>query len=107
MANPIKLKCTVSSIINQDDTVFTIILKPSRRLPNFQSRQFLHLAFDTYDPTGGFWPPVCVFSMASLPLDPEITFDELVAEMVRENLKSAECDELIKPHSHQTMDYHQ
>ncbi|MCB0639305.1 MAG: GDP-mannose 4,6-dehydratase [Lewinella sp.] len=34
---------------------------------------------------------------------PKISFDELVAEMVREDLKSAERDELIKKH----MDYHE
>jgi ferredoxin-NADP reductase len=73
MANPLKIKCTVSSIINHDDTVSTIILKPSRRLPNFQPGQFLHLALDAYDPTGGFWPESRVFSIASLPSDPEIT----------------------------------
>jgi len=53
MANPLKIKCTVSSIINHNDTVSTITLKPSRRLPNFQPGQFLHLALDAYDPTGG------------------------------------------------------
>jgi GDPmannose 4,6-dehydratase len=36
---------------------------------------------------------------------PRITFDELVAEMVREDLKSAERDELIKHHGYKTMDY--
>lgn len=36
---------------------------------------------------------------------PKTTFDELVAEMVREDLKSAERDELIKKHGYQTMDY--
>ncbi|MFZ4539936.1 GDP-mannose 4,6-dehydratase [Propionivibrio sp.] len=29
---------------------------------------------------------------------PKTTFDELVAEMVREDLKSAERDELVKKH---------
>jgi len=38
---------------------------------------------------------------------PKITFDELVAEMVREDLKSAERDELIKHHGYKTMDYHE
>lgn len=36
---------------------------------------------------------------------PKTTFDELVAEMVREDLKSAERDELVKKHGYQTMDY--
>ena len=73
MANPIKLKCTVLSIINHDDIVSTITLKPSSCLLNFQPGQFIHLSFDNYDPTGGFWPESRVFSITSLPTDPEIT----------------------------------
>lgn len=38
---------------------------------------------------------------------PLTTFDELVAEMVREDLKSAERDELIKRHGYKTMTYHE
>jgi len=38
---------------------------------------------------------------------PKITFDELVAEMVREDLKSAERDDLIKRHGYKSMDYHE
>ncbi len=38
---------------------------------------------------------------------PKITFDELVAEMVREDYKSAERDELVKKHGYQAMDYHE
>lgn len=38
---------------------------------------------------------------------PKISFGELVAEMVREDLKSAERDELIKLHGHKAMDYHE
>ena len=38
---------------------------------------------------------------------PKITFDELVAEMVREDLKAAERDELIKKHGYKAMDYHE
>ena len=36
---------------------------------------------------------------------PKISFDELVAEMVREDLKSAERDELIRKHGYKAMDY--
>lgn len=39
--------------------------------------------------------------------EPRITFDELVAEMVREDLKTAERDELIKTHGYKAMDYHE
>jgi GDPmannose 4,6-dehydratase len=38
---------------------------------------------------------------------PKITFYELVAEMVREDYKSAQRDELIKKHGYQAMDYHE
>ena len=38
---------------------------------------------------------------------PKTTFDELVAEMVREDLKSAERDELVKKHGFTTFDYHE
>jgi len=37
----------------------------------------------------------------------KITFDELVKEMVREDLKSAERDELVKSHGYIPMDYHE
>ncbi|MBM4230365.1 MAG: GDP-mannose 4,6-dehydratase [Gammaproteobacteria bacterium] len=38
---------------------------------------------------------------------PKTTFDELVAEMVREDLKSAERDELVKRYGYQAMSYHE
>lgn len=38
---------------------------------------------------------------------PKIKFDELVAEMVREDLKSAERDELVKRHGYSTFDYNE
>ncbi|QJR16485.1 GDP-mannose 4,6-dehydratase [Usitatibacter palustris] len=38
---------------------------------------------------------------------PKITFAELVAEMVREDLKSAERDELVKRHGFSAYDYHE
>ena len=38
---------------------------------------------------------------------PKITFNELVAEMVREDFKSAQRDELIKKHGYQAMVYHE
>jgi len=38
---------------------------------------------------------------------PKITFHELVAEMVREDYKSAKRDELVKEHGYQAMDYHE
>lgn len=38
---------------------------------------------------------------------PRTTFAELVAEMMREDLKAAERDELVKRHGYATMDYHE
>jgi len=38
---------------------------------------------------------------------PKTTFDELAVEMVREDLKSAERDELIKRHGFAAYDYHE
>lgn len=38
---------------------------------------------------------------------PKITFHELVAEMVREDLKSAERDELAKRHGYKAFDHHE
>ena len=38
---------------------------------------------------------------------PKISFEELVTEMVREDLKSAERDELIKREGYKVMDYHE
>ncbi len=38
---------------------------------------------------------------------PGITFEELVAEMVREDLKSSERDELVKKHGYAAFDYHE
>ncbi len=38
---------------------------------------------------------------------PKISFDELVCEMVREDLKSAQRDELVKQHGFKTMDYNE
>ena len=39
--------------------------------------------------------------------EPKITFGELVKEMVREDLKSAERDELVKQHGYYTSNYHE
>lgn len=39
--------------------------------------------------------------------EPKITFKELVAEMVREDLKSAERDELVKRHGYSAFDFHE
>ncbi|MBF0211943.1 MAG: GDP-mannose 4,6-dehydratase [Magnetococcales bacterium] len=38
---------------------------------------------------------------------PKISFDALVKEMVREDMKSAQCNELIKQHGFATLDFHE
>lgn len=38
---------------------------------------------------------------------PKVGFKELVAEMVREDLKAAERDELVKRHGYSAYDYHE
>jgi GDPmannose 4,6-dehydratase len=38
---------------------------------------------------------------------PRISFHELIAEMVREDLKSAERDELVKKHGYSAYDFHE
>ena len=38
---------------------------------------------------------------------PKVTFQELVSEMVREDLRSAERDELVKRHGYAAYDYHE
>ncbi|NBW01857.1 MAG: GDP-mannose 4,6-dehydratase [Betaproteobacteria bacterium] len=44
---------------------------------------------------------------AKLGWEPTTTFAELVAEMVREDLRSAERDELVKNHGYKAMDYYE
>jgi GDPmannose 4,6-dehydratase len=44
---------------------------------------------------------------AKLGWTPRIPFDELVAEMMREDLKSAERDELVKRHGYRPFDFHE
>jgi GDPmannose 4,6-dehydratase len=38
---------------------------------------------------------------------PKVSFEELVSEMMREDLKAAERDELVKKHGYTTYDYHE
>ena len=61
-----KLACTVTRVIAHGERVYTLVLRPERRLPAFRAGQFLHLALDRYDPTG-FWPESRVFSIATPP----------------------------------------
>ncbi|MEN8730223.1 MAG: GDP-mannose 4,6-dehydratase [Desulfuromonadales bacterium] len=39
--------------------------------------------------------------------EPQVTFEELVSEMVRVDLDKAKCDEMVKEHGYQVFDYHE
>ncbi|MBN1983894.1 MAG: FAD-dependent oxidoreductase [Chitinivibrionales bacterium] len=73
MSNPIKINATVSNLIDHGDKVYTVIFNTEKRVPRFKPGQFLHLALDEYDPCGGYWPDSRVFSIASQPLNNELT----------------------------------
>lgn len=61
-----KVPCLVEQIINHGEHVYTVTLRSERPAPRFRPGQFLHLALDTYDPSG-FWPESRVFSIANSP----------------------------------------
>ena len=66
MPVPQKIRCRVERILDHGDHVYTVDLIPERKVPQFRSGQFLHLALDEYDPSR-FWPESRVFSIASSP----------------------------------------
>jgi ferredoxin-NADP reductase len=63
---PQKVHCEVSKILDHDQGVYSVFLKPDTPLPRFLAGQFLHLALDPYSP-GDFWPDSRAFSIASPP----------------------------------------
>jgi ferredoxin-NADP reductase len=63
-----KLACTVESVADHGERVYTVRLRTASPLPRFKPGQFLHLALDEYEP-GGFWPESRVFSIASSPAE--------------------------------------
>lgn len=46
-------------------------------------------------------------AMVTLGWTPKVSFDELVGEMVREDLKLAKCEELIRYHGFKSMNHHE
>jgi ferredoxin-NADP reductase len=68
MAVAQKLDCVVERVVAHGERVYTLSLRPKRRVPRFRAGQFLHLALDPYDPSG-FWPESRVFSIASPPAE--------------------------------------
>ncbi|OQB98440.1 MAG: Flavohemoprotein [Spirochaetes bacterium ADurb.Bin110] len=65
MANPVKLKATVTHVQPFGKSTYQVQFEPHGVIPKFKAGQFLHLAIDEYDPMGGFWPESRVFSIAS------------------------------------------
>jgi ferredoxin-NADP reductase len=63
-----KIRCTVVSVTDHGERVYSVELAPSLPVPRFKPGQFLHLALDAYEP-GGFWPESRVFSIASSPAE--------------------------------------
>lgn len=66
-----KFRCRVEKIIDFGEHVYQVHLRPERPLSRFRPGQFLHLALDSYDPSG-FWPESRVFSIASSPGEREL-----------------------------------
>ena len=73
MANPVKCPATVVELTDHEDDVYTVVMRPGKRLPGFKPGQFLHLALDDFDEYGGLWPDSRVFSIASGPADSHIS----------------------------------
>jgi ferredoxin-NADP reductase len=67
---PQKMPCKVTDVISHGGRVYTVLLRPERRLPRFAAGQFLHLALDPFRP-GDYWPDSRVFSIASSPAEAE------------------------------------
>jgi ferredoxin-NADP reductase len=68
MSTPRKIHCLVETVEDHGEGVYSILLRPEKRLPPFKAGQFLHLTVDEFDPAS-FWPESRVFSIASSPSD--------------------------------------
>ncbi|NLI78225.1 MAG: FAD-dependent oxidoreductase [Candidatus Riflebacteria bacterium] len=68
MSMPRKIRCTVESVVDHGERVYSVFLQPQSPVPAFKPGQFLHLTVDPFDPAG-FWPESRVFSIASSPSD--------------------------------------
>jgi len=67
VATPQKVLAKVSSVDRFGGDTYQVTMAVAKRYTKFTPGQFLHLALDHYDPTGGFWPESRVFSIASPP----------------------------------------
>lgn len=61
-----KMQGTVERINKYSQDVYQVEIAFTTRLPQIQPGQFLHLALDEYDITGGFWPESRVFSICNI-----------------------------------------
>ena len=87
MANPVKIKSTLTRITDHGEDVYTLYFKPQKKLPRFKMGQFLHLALDEYNPQGGFWPESRIFSIASGPSSEEIVLAYSVKGVFTKRMK--------------------
>ena len=86
--------------IDEVGTIMSVSEKLPRIIVRVDPRYFRPTEVDTLlgDPTK---------ARKKLGWTPKITFKELVREMIREDLKSAERDDLVKKHGYKVMDYHE
>lgn len=66
MANPVKIRAIVTSVVKHTESVVSYIFVPQGRVPKFRAGQFLHIALDEYH-SDAQWPESRVFSIASSP----------------------------------------
>ena len=91
---------TQSSALSPQSSALSPASKSSRAIVRVDPRYFRPTEVETLlgDPTK---------AREKLGWTPKVTFKELVAEMVREDLKSSERDELVKKHGYKIMDHHE
>ncbi len=70
MPMPVKFSAEVASVVRHGDDVATYEFRCLMPRPRWQPGQFLHLALDTYDPSG-HWPESRCFTMASGSMEKE------------------------------------
>lgn len=66
MAIIIKTPALISAVEKFSEAVWMLTLQPERMIPDFKPGQFLHLAYEPYDPSFE-WPESRVFSIANSP----------------------------------------
>lgn len=72
MPNVRTIKCSVESVVDHGDGVYSVTFHVSPQLNRFRPGQFVHLALDSFDPAEPLWPESRVFSIASEPNSEEL-----------------------------------